>query len=232
MKKWILLAVFPFLFALAGVAGDAASFDDIGFSDDGNYYLFGQYGKADVTYIPWAEIFTVDVAKNAYVPDEVFRSTETSPDVSGRSAYDALKEKAAWKTSKYNAKPATVKTLLYLRDEAKSPTEPIAFKDFEGVLGHEGYSYSVRLVPTFEGSGESCRSKFFIEVKESDANGASVSSFTVGSPDYEREGVTSYRIEKIFSDESGKSLVFIVQKTQEDSTGTSIRYMVETCRMP
>ena len=64
-----------FLCAASNVvfAGDAAVFDDIGFSEDGLTYLFGQYGKTDGTFQAWAEVYTVDVAKNDYVPGEVYR---------------------------------------------------------------------------------------------------------------------------------------------------------------
>ena len=50
----------------------------------------------------------------------------------------------------------------------------------------------------------------------------------VGTPDYKRSGISGYRITRIFSDQSGKNLVFVIEKFQEDETGTSIRYMVET----
>ncbi|MBQ3686583.1 MAG: DUF2259 domain-containing protein, partial [Treponema sp.] len=53
----------------------------------------------------------------------------------------------------------------------------------------------------------------------------------VGNPQYERKGVSFYQIEKIFTDPSGKSIVFVIQKTVEDESGTSIRYMVETVRI-
>lgn len=224
---FIFCALFSVIYSFAG---DVASFDDIGFSADGKYYLFGQYGKIDKTFVPWAEIFTVDIAANTFVKESVFTSTEKSPDVSGRCAYDNLKKKAEWCLSKYDAKPAEVNNLLFLRDsETKSPTDTISFRDFEGILGDAGFTYDVKLVPTYTGSGSACRSKFYITVQKKDANGAQVASFTVGSPNYERKGVTGYRIERIFSDASGKSMVFLVMKTQEDSGGTSIRYMVETC---
>lgn len=230
MKRNLLCAFCVLFPVICSFAGDVASFDDIGFSDDGKYYLFGQYGKTDKTFVPWAEIFTVDVAENTFVRDDVFTSSEKSPDVSGRSAYDNLKKNAEWRLAKYNAKPSAGNKLLYVRDsETKLPTDTISFRDFDGVLGNAGYNYDVRLVPTFNGNGAACRSKFFISVQKKDENGALVTSFTVGTPDYERQGIVAYRIERIFSDESGKDLVFVVRKTQEDSSGTSIRYMVETC---
>ncbi len=232
MKKLFLCATVICFALFSSFAGDAASFADMGFSEDGQYYIFGQYGKTDKTYEPWAEIYTVDVEKNEFVKDEVFRYKEKASDISGKDAFENLKTKCEWKISKYNAKPAGTDTLLYIREsEDKNPTEEIVFKDFEGVSDESGILYHVRLVPNFNGSGKNCRSKFFIEVTKKDSEGNIISSFTAGTPDFERKGITAYQIEKIFADKSGKSLVFIVKKTQEDDTGTSIRYMVEAYRM-
>ena len=81
MKRTILRTAICTAFALFAslslYAGDAAVFQDIGFSDDGTTYIFGQYGKTDKNYEAWAEIYTVDVAKNDYVKGEVF-TTEPS----------------------------------------------------------------------------------------------------------------------------------------------------------
>jgi predicted secreted protein len=231
--KKILGAVLIF-FAAAAFAGDVASFDDIGFSSDGKIYIFGQYGKYDRTYEPWAEIFTVDVAENDFVKGEIFRTKagEVSADISGKAAYENLKASSSWKLAKYGAKPSTSETLLYLREsETKSPTDEIVFKDFEGSSSSAEIFYHVRLVPEFEGSGKNCRSKFFIDVTKKDSAGNLVTSFKVGTPDFRRKGITGYQIEKIFTDKSGKSLLFVVRKTLEDDAGTSIRYMVEAIRI-
>ena len=48
MKKLLFGLIFAGLGAAFVAAGDAAVFDDIGFSADGKTYLFGQYGKTDV----------------------------------------------------------------------------------------------------------------------------------------------------------------------------------------
>ena len=55
-----------------------------------------------------------------------------------------------------------------------------------------------------------------------------LSRHTVGSPDIKRKNVLGYRIDRIFSDKTGRNLVFVVEKTLQDVNGTSIRYMVET----
>ena len=43
-----------FLFGAVLNAGDVASFVDKGFSEDGKYYVFGQYGRTDKKYQGWA----------------------------------------------------------------------------------------------------------------------------------------------------------------------------------
>ena len=233
MKKILTIAA-ALLVSAAGVfAGDAASFDDIGFSADGKYYIFGTYGKTDMKYEPWAEIYTVDVAANNFVKGEVYKSKkgDVASDASGKDAYDKLRSAAEWKLAKYNAKPSAIEKLLYIRDlESKAPTDEIVFKDFENSTEENSIYYNIKLVPTVEGKGKNVASKFYINVVRKDENGNILSSLKVGTPDFKRKGISGYTIDKIFTDASGKSLVFVVQKKLVDNTGTSIRYMVETCR--
>lgn len=233
MRKILTIAAAVILTAASAFAGDAASFVDIGFSEDGKTYIFGTYGKTDKNYEPWAEIYTVDVAANEFVKGEVFKSKkgDVGPNASGKDAFDKLKSSTEWKIGKYNAKPANAKTLLYLRDsESKGDTEEIVFKDFENSTEDHSVFYNVRLVPEYEGYGKNVKSKFYINVVRKDENGDVLSTIKVGTPGFKRKGISSYKIDKIFTDASGKSLVFIVQKKLEDNTGTSIRYMVETYR--
>ncbi len=215
-------------------AGDAAVFNDIGFSEDGLTYLFGQYGKTDVTFQAWAEIYTVDVVKNDYVPNEVYKTSPSSATEkqSGKEAYESLVKNTQWKTAKYNAKPASAATLLYVCDsESKKGTDEIVFKDFESSTDSVSVYYYIKLVPTFYGSGKNLTSSFYINLEKRDQNGKVLGSYKVGTPDIRRKGISAYKINSIFTDASGKSLVFIVEKTLEDETGTSIRYMVETIRL-
>ena len=233
MKKFILCTLITLAASICVFAGDAAVFTDIGFSTDGLTYIFGQYGKQDRTYEAWADIFTVDVAKNDYVKNEVFHTapSKTTATISGKAAFDALSKKAEWKTAKYNCKPADAATLLYVRpDESKKPTEEIVFKDFEGSTEDKEIYYHIKLVPYYEGKGKTVRSSYYINLEKQDGNGSAITKMIVGNPDIKRKGISSYKINRIFSDKSGKSIVFIIEKTLEDDTGTSVRYMVETLR--
>lgn len=233
MKTILSIAAAFVLSATAVFAGDAASFVDIGFSSDGRHYIFGTYGKTDKKYEPWAEIYTVDVAANEFIKGEVYKLKKGDIDInaSGKDAFEKLRASSEWKINKYNAKPATTETLLYLRDsEEKKGTDEIVFKDFENSTEDHSVFYNIKLIPEYEGSGKNVKSKFYINVMRKDENGNIISSTKVGTPDFKRKGITGYKIDRIFTDASGKSLVFIVQKKLEDDTGTSIRYMVETYR--
>ena len=67
-------------------------------------------------------------------------------------------------------------------------------------------------------------------IEKQDADGNVITRQKVGSPDIKRKGITNYKIERIFCDNSGKNLIFVIEKTLEDDTGISIRYMVEAAK--
>lgn len=233
MKKQLLTGL-VFLAAVFGAfAGDAAAFVDVGLSADGKTYVFGEYGKTDVDFQGYAEIYAVDIEKNDWIDGEVFRTkpSAATSSKSGKTVYDELYAKAEWKLRKYALKPASAETLLYVRDVNKSADSEIVFKDFEGSTPDQAVFYHIRLEKNVEGSGVNCKSSFFISLEKTDENGKVISRNVVGSPDIKRKGVTGYQINRIFSDASGRNLVFVVEKTMADKNGTSIRYMVETIRL-
>ena len=233
MKKLLLSGCVLFCIGLMAFAGDAAAFVDLGLSSDGRTYAFGEYGKTDKTFQGYAEIYTVDIEKNDFVEGEVFKTNPSAATTSksGKAVFDELFDKAAWKLKKYDFKPAPSDNLLYLRDDRKSGDSEIVFKDFEGSTVEQSVFYHIQLAKTVEGGGEELRSSFFITLEKKDGSGNVISRNVVGSPDIKRKKVTDYRIDRIFSDKSGRNLVFVVEKTLSDVNGSSIRYMVETIRL-
>lgn len=232
MKRFFLIASLT-LISFFSYAGDAAVFEDLGFSKDGKTYLFAQYGKTDKDFQAWAEIYTVDVAENNYVKNEVYKTEpkEIAREASGKQAFASLLEKTEWKRSKYNAQKAEASELLYVREvENKKASDEISFKDFEASTEDKEIFYKIKLIPQFEGKGKNVKSKYYIDVKQTDLKGNILNSWKVGTPELKRKGISSYLIDKIFTSKDKKSLVIVVQKTLEDDRGTSIRYMVETLR--
>lgn len=233
MKKLIIAGLLLAACLFSVSAGDAAVLVDTGFSSDGNVYVFGEYGRTDKSFQGWAEIYTVNIGKNDFVPGEVFRTKPSAVTAgkSGREVYDALAGRSYFTTKKYNCEKTGPDQVLYIcGDDEKTGTEEIVFKDFAGVIGNAA-TYHIRLIPTVEGSGTAAKSSFYIMMEKQDENGEVLSRQKIGSPDVVRKGVTGYKIERISCDKSGTSLVFIIEKTMQDSTGVLIRYMVEAAKI-
>lgn len=234
MKKLMVCGMLGIFAAFASFAGDSAVLVDNGFSADGNYYIFGQYGKIDKKFQGWAEIYTVDVLKNDYVDNEVYRVKPSAVtfDKTGKEVYESLAGKNYLSIKKYNCAQNSPEQILYIREEEKKAgTDEIEFKDFISSVSDDQAYYKVVLVPTVSGEGINVKSSFYIDIEKLDSKGAVLASQKIGNPGITRRGVKNYKIERIVCDKTGKKLVFIVEKTMEDKTGINIRYMIETARL-
>jgi predicted secreted protein len=72
-------------------AGDFSTLDFIGFSKDGKYLAFEEYGTADAAGYPYASVFFVDVEKNAFVskPFEVVIENESATEAAAIKRVEA-----------------------------------------------------------------------------------------------------------------------------------------------
>lgn len=234
MKKVIVGGLLTIYALFGAFAGDSAVLVDNGFSADGNYYIFGQYGKTDKSFQGWAEIYTVDVIANDYVDNEVYKVKPSAVtfDKTGKEVYESLAGKSYFTTKKYGCTPNEPNQILYIREEEKkAPTDEIVFQDFTSSVSEDKAFYHVKLYPTVSGYGTNVKSSFYINIEKQDARGNVLARQTIGNPSITRKGVKSYKIERIVCDKSGKNLVCIVEKTMEDKTGINIRFMIETVRL-
>ncbi|MGL1922222.1 MAG: DUF2259 domain-containing protein [Hyphomicrobiales bacterium] len=71
LKPLLLISVFIVSLANAAQARDAALSRIIGFSPDGKYFAFEQYGVGDASGLPFSEIFFIDTIKNTWVQDPI-----------------------------------------------------------------------------------------------------------------------------------------------------------------
>ena len=224
MKK-IFIGLLTFcLMNLAIFAGDVAVFQEIGFSKDGKTYIFAEYGKQDKKFFPYGEIYTVDVAKNDFIPGKVFKVQDKSFTKASKTLFEELYAKHYTEIKKYECYESQPEDILYvMEEESKGDTEEIVFKSFE----ESEYTYRVKLVPTFYTG----KSSFVINVNVYDKEENHVLSYQAGTPSVKRPNVTKYKIVRIVQSKDKKSVVFVVEKRIEDASGVSIRYMVETKRL-
>ena len=230
MKKSIFCGLAFLTFAFCANAGDVASFVDKGFSSDGKYYVFAQYGKTDKKFQGWAEIYQVDIAANDYVDSGVFKTkpSAATADKNGADLYDSLSSKSNSYFDRLNLKKANADHVLYILDDVhKTGTDEIIFKDFRSADLDNQNSYKITLVPTVKGSGKNAKSSFYIKLEKYDADGYVLNTQTIGNPSIWRKGVTNYKIERIMCDQSEQNLIFVIEKMIEDDAGISVRYMIE-----
>ncbi len=127
--------------------------------------------------------------------------------------------------------PANADHVLYiLEDLNKKGTDEIKFTDFRGSDIENPDTYTINLVPTITGTGKNVKSSFYINVVKKDAEGNVLMTKKVGTPSITRKGVSNYKIERIFCDKSERNLIFVIEKMFEDDSGISIRYMVEAAQ--
>jgi len=210
-------------------AGDSASFVDLGFSSDGNIYMFAQYGVKSGLLRPWADLFVVDVTRNDFVPETGISYTHDKPIEAGQDGSSAL-----YRVLTKNTELAERFELSYphqgqplyiaLSGDPAYEGKIITFRDFVS-----GVSYKANLVETVNGSGKGVRSSFYIKLESVDGEGE-VKTFTVGTPGLERPSILSYRIKKVLVAPSGNALVFVIEMKSYAENGHDIRYMVEALR--
>lgn len=210
-------------------AGDSASFVDLGFSPDGNIYMFAQYGVQSGGLKPWAELFVVDVSRNDFVSGGKVSYTHDSPIVAGQDGSGALYRVIARNAAlaeKYGINFPNQGQPLYiaLEGDPAYEGEAVEFRDFES-----GFSYQALLVETVSGSGAGLRSSFHIKLTRISDDGQK-KTYDLGTPDLKRPYISAYRIKKALIAPHGDSLVFVIEMKRQSEGGPDIRYMVEALR--
>ena len=223
-KKAAALILGLFLTVSALWAGDVAVFVDLGFSPDGRTFMFGQYGVQSRTIRPWAELFIVDVQRNNFVSGGRFFYLHDNPVVSGQDGSGALNfliAQSAPLAQTHRINYSFQGQPLFISLCGSNHTEAVEFRNF-----NTGAFYRALLIPTVEGSGESLRSSFFINLERTTRDG-SRQNFTLGTPAFKRPFVSSYRIQKVLIAPNASSMIFVIEMRVQDGRGTNIRYMVE-----
>ena len=110
-----LLAFFAFVILPANIfAGDYATLNVIGFSMDGKYLAFEEYGVQDGSGFPYSTIFIIDVAKNSYAVPPVKKQTEKET-VTGDAIRLTAKTAAAANMKKFKIVPGNTGKLVVAR---------------------------------------------------------------------------------------------------------------------
>ncbi len=221
--------LFLFLLAACGLlfAGDIATFQNLGFSQDSRYYMFAQYGAEEKTSLPYAEAYVVEVAANRFAPGGAEKATykvPIEPGTDGLGALFKLLSESPQLGKRYGIDHVLTGRLVYILLDGAEPKSQLEFRDFQGKK-----KYRITLNQSSSGSGDSLKAAFHLVVTVEEPSGR-ITSHTVGLPDYWRKGVRRYRIKQVLLAPDDRSLVMVIEKEEQDSAGANVRYMVETLK--
>ena len=222
MTRRFALVLLLILTGAAAFGGDIATFVNLGFSDDSNVFLFGQYGIDSASAEAFAEIYAVDVPRNQFVTNGVFDLTRSEPlplGQDGRGALYALLGEAQAIVTAHGVDHLQTGRPVYILVDGLVPKAHLAFRDF-----NTNTRYDVTLSQEARGSGEEVSASFYIDLTLTYSDDSS-RTVRIGRPGYFREGVRSYQITQILVSPDEGSAIFVVEKIRHDG---SIRYMVET----
>lgn len=224
MKRTVLLTVFALTAAFLS-AGDLAVLENLGFSPDGRYFMFGQHVLMADAGQAYAEIAIVDVPRNNFVTGGWKKKSwkiQMLPNQDSRGALYELFGDMIDLKDRYAINHLKQGRMLYTRsgdDESGDTEPPLAFRDFD-----QGREYILELNQSSQTSGEEVSAAFHIQVTVEESEGITA-TYTVGRSSYMRPGVASYAIARVWIGPGGNSLVIAVLKESPD---LSVRYMVET----
>ena len=224
-KKFLCVLVTVLFVGVSNIsARDTATFVDLGFSPDGRNFMFAQYGVQARTLRPWADIFIVDVAQNNFVSGGRISYIHDRPIVFGQNgsgAFHSVLVRNAALVQRHGINHSLQGRLLFVALDG-SDSHNIEFRDFES-----GAFYRASLVQTVEGSGESLRSRFQINLTQITRDG-SRRNFVVGTPNFNRPLIASYHIRRAMI--YGDSMIFVIEMRRQEGADFAIRYMVEAVR--
>ncbi len=223
MRK-IRFCIILFFFGLLAYAGDIAIFENLGFSPDGSKFIFGEHGLTDETYRAYAEIYGVDVAKNDFLSNGIFKarpSAETAGKDS-KSLFLEVMDRANYSLKKWNIHAKNKGTPLYVVTNSTIDKNTLTFRNFKT---NDEY-----VVVMHKKQHSAFLASFYITVEIIKPNGSKIYK-EVGSKNKTRAGVKDYTIKKVIIDDTNTSLVFVIEKHVYNKKGNSIRYMVETIKL-
>jgi predicted secreted protein len=236
-KYQVLFVVWFFIFPALSFAGDVSNFVLLGFSSDGHYMAFAQYGFDANKGQAYSSINTVDIKKNSFVPGtslqkQLQMAAQNLPAFGDGVFYWLLEDNAKYR-KQYGIDYLNRGRLLYMTSALSNmataesfvlpKTEsPIEFRDFQTKK-----NYQIILSQKATGQGSTMTSHMSAQLTISD--GDQKKSYTLGNATFERKGVLGYMIDKMIVTPDNKSIVVVIARQEygEDKT-IRVRYMVET----
>ena len=229
MKKLIVILALAWVVPFAAVAGDVANLVNLGFSPDSSHFMFGFYGFDVQSGKPYAELFIVDTKRNNFVPGGTFKglyAVQPQPGWNPAGAFYRLFSDASTTARKFGIDHLDQGRLVYLLLDGLAGPDNLSFKDFG-----TGAQWEVKLNESIEETNGTVSSSFSLELEITDGEGKKT-SVKAGNPQIKRKGIENYTMREILVAGDNKTVAILIERVERTPAGPSIRYMVETFRLP
>lgn len=239
MKVTAFLVLVLSIFCTTIRAGDFATLNFIGFSKDGKYLAFEEYGVQDGSGFPYSHIYFVDVVKNSYAaPAVTVRiDTETATERLARSRAKLGAGAALRRLKIIERNPGTLVVARLLTDvnaygDAKHDEQTINFAEIVGSMYRRG-DYDLVLRSSEIKGVKDCDynddpvQKFELVLKDKDADTTKVLQNDAGLP-ASRACPLSYRVQYVYLYQD--HIAVFLNTYHMGFEGPDMRYMVVTGR--
>ena len=191
--------------------------------------MFGQYGLEAGTGRPWAEIAVVDTKRNDFVPGTHLSKTFDTKVEAGQSPIGALfslfaDDLAKTKSAKIDFLQSG--RLIYALVDGAEVPQTLEFRDFAN-----DDAWQIAMLKSIKQDKDIVRSSFGLSIQKTAKDGT-VQRLTAGNPDILRDGVKDYAIRNVIVGPDSHSVVLVIEKILDNKGDPSLRYMVETLRLP
>lgn len=220
VKKLLPIFLFFFLF-FPLTSGDKANFLNLGFSPNGHYFMFGQFGYTPESSSNYAGIHLIDVRDNTFVPGGSYRKTfilPNNPTQKPIAGFLKLLETTAPRRNRYRIDYLIQGTPIYINLGKEKDSKNLEFRNY-----NDGKFYQISLLQQVEGKVPRIRSSFFIKLTVKGKTNER--TYTIGRPHYKRTKIVDYDIKQILLGPQNKTILFVISKEDYQK---NIRYMVES----
>jgi predicted secreted protein len=239
---FLLLAFTAFLLIPANVfAGDYANLNFIGFSKDGKYLAFEEYGVTDGLGVPYSNIYFINVEKNSYAAPPVMKTVKEPVNENAIPTESAIrlaaKKAAAANLKKFNIIQGNTGKMVVARlitdlnagskDEGRD--QRIEFTDYRDSSYYER-EYAL-LLKTSEAKTKTCENaydtvlKFDLTLKDTKAETEKILQKDDGLPE-SRGCPLAYSIQNVYVYQD--SIAVFLNVFTQGFEGPDMRFMVVT----
>jgi len=222
-----------FLLAPVASAGDYAYRDILGFSPDGKYFAFEEYGIQDGSGFPYANVFVIDTAKDDWVDGTPIRRRIDDETASLATVRKDARSKAEPILSKFKIEPRGLLVVSNPATELSADPYSVRFRlnDFFNMAER---AWSLRLTPLTLPQPENCHDfgpAKGLKLELTDPNGAARTISEDKSIPESRFCPRDYAISDVvvFTPEGGETTIAVlVSLFRQGFEGTDRRFIAVT----